>query len=239
MAEAATGIVISELPEDLDLEGLKDFGGIDEGSFVEWIDQPGKYIAELMSVKTQDNGGKTPSENLMLKITVGEHAGQCYMERVYHGYKALKRACAIGKRLKVWTEEQNQELIEAIEAGNCVNGPDFSGAIGKEFVIELRKDVDKQTGKESIKMSFVGIWGVDHKDVVGFVEKARGAGGTPKATPAAATAASASTNGNGKHKAEPVKAEPAKAGKAGAASTIAGKAATRAATKPAATVDEL
>jgi hypothetical protein len=154
-----------------------------------------------------------------------------YMERVYHGAKALGRACALAKRMGVWTDEQHAEMVAAIREGEPAAGPDFSSAVGGEFVIDLKTDTNKENGKTSIKMQYVGIWSADDERVANFVAKERGEGEGVKATPAkpaAAKPAAAATNGK-------AKVEPAKV----AAKTTTTTTAKSAVKKTAAQVDDL
>lgn len=200
-------IAISEnVAAELDLQKYEDFNDIEDGEFFDWVSEPGRYLAKCLKVDSQDDGTHKPSENLLFKVVGGTHKtqnGKMFMERIYH--TAIDRLLKLGKRLSnvpdVWDETKHAEFVEAMQSGEPANGPDFAPCLDREFVIVLKKDKDKQTGKESIRMDYVGMFSADDERVKDFVAGVRGEsgggvdsnGGAPAekaaATPAAKTAA--------------------------------------------------
>jgi hypothetical protein len=234
--QQAQGIMISEaLPDDVNLDELLNYDEMGEGEFAEWLDVPGKFLAKLTRVYTQDDGNHTPSENLVFQIVGGTVEGQknkLFMERIYHGFPALKRSTNIAKRMDVWTEEQNEALKETIRSGEPAAGPEFTPCVDKSFVIDIK--ADEHNGKTQLKMHFMGIWSADDPRVADFVTKVN-AGITPSAEektetkkePAKQTTRTTTATQKGK----------AGGNAAGAATTKAGKG--QAAQAPAGDVDDL
>jgi len=229
--EQATGITFSEQVSDETLAKLEDFDTIDEGDFLDWVNEPGRFLATLLSVRTKDNGEKA-SENMLFKVVGGTPAtqvGKVFMERIYH--TAVDRSLKIAKRMGVWAAEQHQAFLEAVKNGDCAAGPDFSPCVGKQFVVVMK--AEKYNEKESIKMDYVGIWQANDSRVADFVASLKGG-----STAAAKPATNGATNGNGKAaptQSQPAKepAKPATTGKATSRTTSAGGGA-RATRQPAA-----
>lgn len=204
-----SAIAISEnVAAELDLQKYESYDDIEDGEFFDWVSEPGRYLAKCLKVDSKDDGTHKPSENLLFKVVGGTHAnqnGKMFMERIYH--TAIDRLLKLGKRLSnvpdVWDETKHAEFVEAMQNQEPANGPDFGPCKDREFVIVLKKDKDKQTGKESIRMDYVGMFSADDERVKDFVAGVRGGGSVsetvaPATTAAASPAAKPSTKPAGK-----------------------------------------
>lgn len=177
-------------PEDFNFDQC-DQGGMPE---------PGYYHAKVCKVESSDEQGKTPSENLSFQILTGTVAGQGGKQITEYlrlsgsddnkTRKVIQRAMGWGKRLGVYTEA-DAKVLAPIE---------FEKAIGKECVIEIEEHSyeDSRSGeqKTSIRISYMGVWSLDHPDAPECPRLG-------KPGPKKPAAPAAGTNG---------KAEPAKSG---------------------------
>lgn len=218
--ETATGIMFSEsLPEDVDLTKIENYDDMDDGDLMDWLDTPGHYIMKVISVKTQDDSKHKPSENVLLKVTAAEdetQVGKLHLERLYHA--AADRAVKLGKRMGVWSAEQHQAMLDAVNAGEPAAGPEFSPCIGKEFVVEIKSE--EYNGKTQCKVNYVGIWPLNHPSVANFLARVRAnkapataAKTVNKAEPAPTTGKGTANTATGAatKKAAPTKKQPAAA----------------------------
>lgn len=183
--------------QDVDLNDIGDFDDVDAGG----LPAAGRYHVRLIDVEEQDDGEHTPSSNLTFQILAGTTSGQRgkkVMERIYHPSSDLesmndadkkkevskaRRALGIAKRMDIYTAADLKDGKEV----------DFSEAIGREFIIDLKEETYQ--GKKSIRMDYMGIWTVGHPDVMdcplgGGKKQPTGAAAGGAKTPAA--------NGNAK-----------------------------------------
>ncbi len=210
--QQATGITFSEQVSDETLEKLEDFDSIDDGDFIDWCTEPGRYLVQCVSVKTKEANDKA-SENILFKILDGNPSsqkGKSFLEHIYHS--AVDRSLKIAKRMGVWNAEQHQAFLEAMRAGDVATGPDFLPCVGKQFVVTLKSDTWQE--KEKIKMDYIGIWQVNDSRVADFVASLKSGSATSK------PATNATANGQAKNSVkEPAK--PASNGKTTSRTTSA------------------
>lgn len=168
------------------------FDNVDVGG----LPEPGVYHVKLVKVESQDDGQHTPSENLTFSILTGNVAGQGgkqITERLYlqgkdeaKTKKAIARAMGFGKRMGVYSKA-DAEACKPIE---------LERGVGKEFIIELDADTytdNNGNERQSVRMSYMGIWGLDHPDAPSCPRQKNGkiipaAGKVEPAKPAAAKA---------------------------------------------------
>lgn len=145
-------------PEDFDFDQC-DSGGMPE---------PGVYHVRLIKVESRDEPGKTPSENLTFQILAGTVAGQSGKQITEYlrlqgsdnekSRKVIQRAMGWGKRLGVYTLA-DAKVLAPIE---------YERALQKEFIIEIEEHSyeDSKTGeqKTNVRISYMGVWGLDHPD---------------------------------------------------------------------------